>query len=184
MSVAASGPLIVVMGVSGCGKSTVGLALADRLRIPFLDADDLHPASNVDKMSRGIPLTDDDRAPWLSAVGEKLARHGVTGLVVACSALKAAYREVLRRHAPEVFFVHLESSKQVIATRIVVRSEHFMPLTLLDSQLETLEPLSADERGVALNAAQSVLAIVGAAERAIRSVGGKGAEPSSAPYRP
>jgi gluconokinase len=164
-----SGPLVVVMGVSGCGKSTTGAALADRLRVPFRDADDLHPAANVEKMSRGVPLTDDDRAPWLAIVGEELARHRLTGLVVACSALKASYRDVLRRHAPDVFFVHLEATKQVLAQRMVVRSEHFMPLTLLDSQLATLEPLGTDESGLVVSAAQSVDAITGVAERAIRA---------------
>ncbi|MGJ0389346.1 gluconokinase [Microbacterium sp. CGR1] len=165
-----SAPLIVVMGVSGCGKSTVGLALADRLRVPFRDADDLHPASNVAKMSGGVPLTDEDRAPWLAAVGEELAAHGAAGMVIACSALKVAYRDVLRQHAPAVLFVHLEASKQVIAKRMVVRSEHFMPLALLDSQLATLEPLGADENGCSVDASQSIGAIIAAAEQEVRSL--------------
>ncbi|MFB4350762.1 gluconokinase [Microbacterium sp. CR_7] len=166
--IAPSGPLVVVMGVSGCGKSTIGAALAERLRVPFRDADDLHPASNVEKMSRSIPLTDEDRWPWLAIVGEDLARHRVTGIVVACSALRGVYRDVLREHAPDVFFVHLDASKQVIAQRMVVRSEHFMPLALLDSQIATLEPLAVGEAGLVVSAARSVDAIVGAAERAVR----------------
>ncbi len=163
-------PLIVVMGVSGCGKSTVGAALAERLRMPFRDADDLHPAANVDKMSRGVALTDDDRAPWLHLVGEELSRHRVTGLVIACSALRVTYRDILRAHAPDVRFVHLDTTRQVIARRMVVRSEHFMPLTLLDSQIATLEPLTADERGHVVNADRSIDEIIGAAEREIRGV--------------
>nr|WP_236571111.1 gluconokinase [Microbacterium hydrocarbonoxydans] len=165
---AVSNRMIVVMGVSGCGKSTVGLALADRLRVPFRDADDLHPAANVDKMSRGIPLTDDDRAPWLTAVGEELARHRVTGMVIACSALKADYRDRLRDHAPEAFFVHLQAQKQLIAKRMVVRSEHFMPLALLESQLSTLEPLAADESGCRVDASRTVGEIIGTVEQAVR----------------
>jgi gluconokinase len=164
-----SRPLVVVMGVAGSGKSTVGAALADRLRLPFADADDLHPAANVDKMSRGIPLTDADRAPWLTAVGEEIARHRVPGLVVACSALKVAYRDALRAHAPEAVFLHLETTKQVLAQRMLVRSEHFMPLALLDSQLDTLEPLTGDENGFTIDARRSVDEITGRAERVLRA---------------
>ncbi|MFF7294213.1 gluconokinase [Microbacterium sp. NPDC008134] len=165
----ASRPLVVVMGVAGSGKSTVGAALADRLRLPFGDADDLHPPANVAKMSRGIPLTDDDRAPWLAAVGGEIARHRVPGFVIACSALKVAYRDALRAHAPEVFFLHLETTKQVLAQRMLVRSEHFMPLALLDSQLDTLEPLAGDENGFTIDARRSVDEIIGAAERVLRA---------------
>lgn len=165
----ASRPLVVVMGVAGSGKSTVGAALADRLRLPLGDADDLHPSANVEKMSQGIPLTDEDRAPWLDAVGEEIARHRVPGLVIACSALKVAYRDVLRAHAPEVFFLHLETTKRVLAQRMLVRSEHFMPLALLDSQLDTLEPLAGDENGFAIDARRSVDEIIGAAERVLRA---------------
>lgn len=166
---AASRPLVVVMGVAGSGKSTVGAALADRLRLPFADADDLHPAANVEKMSQGIPLTDDDRAPWLTAVGEEIERHRVPGLVIACSALKVAYRDALRAHAPEVFFLHLETSKRVLAQRMLVRSEHFMPLALLDSQLDTLEPLTAEENGFVIDARRGVDEIIGQAERVLRA---------------
>jgi gluconokinase len=163
-------PLIVVMGVSGCGKSTVGAALADRLRVPFQDADDLHPAANIDKMARGIPLTDEDRAPWLAAVGRELAQSETTGLVIACSALRAIYRDILRTHAADVFFVHLAVTKNVLAARMVVRSEHFMPLSLLESQLATLEPLTPHENGLTLDAAQSIERILGIAEPAIRTL--------------
>lgn len=168
MSATLRGPLVVVMGVSGCGKSTVGAALADRLRIPFRDADDLHPAANVDKMSRGIPLTDVDRVPWLAVVGAILATHSTTGLVIACSALRGAYRDILRVHAPDVFFVHLAATRNVLAARMAVRSEHFMPLSLLESQLGTLEPLAPQESGLAVDANQSVDRILGLVEPAVR----------------
>ncbi len=163
-------PLVVVMGVSGSGKSTLGAALAERLRVAFRDADDLHPSENVEKMARGVPLTDADRAPWLEIVGGELAAQRPSGLVVACSALRRRYRDVLRRHAPEVFFVHLEAGRRVLAQRMVMRSEHFMPFTLLDSQLATLEPLGADEGGLTIDADRSVEMIVGAAERMIRCI--------------
>ncbi|WP_334152147.1 gluconokinase [Microbacterium sp.] len=165
---ARSGPLIVVMGVSGCGKSTVGEALSARLCLPFQDADDLHPHANLDRMSRGIPLTDDDRRPWLRAVGEELRRHRPSGLVMACSALRVAYRDALRTQAPDVFFLHLTVTRGVLAARMVTRGDHFMPLALLDSQLDTLEPLAPHEQGLAVNATQRIDRIIGLAQSAIR----------------
>ncbi|MDQ4215149.1 gluconokinase [Microbacterium capsulatum] len=170
MSAPAHAPLVVVMGVSGCGKSTVGAALADRLRIPFQDADDLHPDTNIDKMARGIPLTDDDRAPWLATVGRELAQSESTGLVIACSALRTAYRDILRAHAANVVFVHLAATRNVLAARMMVRSAHFMPLSLLESQLATLEPLSPQENGLTADADQSIERILGIAEPAIRAL--------------
>lgn len=161
-------PLIVVMGATGCGKSTVGAALAERLRIPFRDADDMHPASNIAKMSQGIPLDDDDRHPWLVAVGDELRARERTGLVVACSALKVAYRDILRSRAPRVFFVHLDVAKSVIASRMVTRLDHFMPLSLLDSQVAALEPLTTEESGIRVDATQRVDRIVAVAMDAIR----------------
>ena len=119
------------MGVSGSGKSTVGAALARRLRVPFEDADDLHPAANIAKMSRGEPLDDNDRYPWLETVGEWLADHEDGG-VIACSALKRKYRDQLRHHAPTVRFLHLEGSREVIERRQASRPGHFMPASLLD----------------------------------------------------
>ncbi|BDB42317.1 gluconokinase [Mycobacterium kiyosense] len=135
----------MVMGVSGSGKSTVGAVLAQRLGMPFLDADTLHPPANVAKMSAGEPLTDDDRFGWLDRVGQWLAtQRGV----VSCSALKRRYRDQLRGHRPSVRFLHLSAPPGVIAARLAARPDHFMPATLLQSQLDTLEPLDADERGV------------------------------------
>lgn len=138
------------MGVSGCGKSTVGRALAARLGWAYRDGDDLHPASNVAKMAAGHPLTDEDRAPWLRAIRsllDELAAAGSDG-VVACSALRRAYRDVLRDGPGEVRFVFLDVDPEVLAARLAHRSGHFMPRTLLASQLAMLEPPTADERPI------------------------------------
>ncbi len=158
MPTAAASP-IVVMGVSGSGKSTVGSALAQRLRVPFVDADGLHPPANVTKMTAGKPLDDDDRYPWLERVGEWLAGHRDGG-VVSCSALKRRYRDQLRAHCPRAEFLHLRGSPEVISARLAARPAHFMPAALLRSQFDALEPLGADESGVTVDIAQDVDAIV------------------------
>jgi gluconokinase len=150
---------IVVMGVSGSGKSTVGAALAQRLRVPFADADDFHPPANIAKMTEGHALDDDDRYPWLEAIGEWLADHPRGG-VMSCSALKRKYRDQLRRHCPDVRFLHLRGTTEIIARRQASRPGHFMPATLLASQFETLEPLDADEDGISIDVDQSIDAIV------------------------
>jgi len=144
---------IVVMGVSGAGKTTVGELLADRLEAGFLDADDYHPESNRQKMASSIPLTDEDRRPWLRRLGAVLRDRAAAGdrVVLACSALRRAYRDLLRETAGDVFFVHLDASGPVIAERLRSRSGHFMSPALLDSQLATLEPLEADEPGVVVD---------------------------------
>jgi gluconokinase len=147
------------MGVSGSGKSTVGAALAQALGVPFADADDLHPPENIAKMSAGQPLDDDDRFPWLETIGRWLADHD-TGGVMSCSALKRSYRDQLRGHAPEVSFLNLRASFEVIAKRQASRPGHFMPASLLRSQFETLEPLEPDERGFVVDVDQSVDEIV------------------------
>src|ERR1700730_10555580 len=133
---------IVVMGVSGSGKSTVGVALAQRLRVPFVDADALHPPANIAKMTAGEPLDDGDRYPWLEKVGEWLAGHREGG-VVGCSALKRKYRDRLRAHCPAVEFLYLSASPKLIAGRLAARSGHFMPAALMQSQFDALEPLGA-----------------------------------------
>jgi gluconokinase len=154
------------MGVSGCGKSTVGALLAGRLGVPFLDGDDYHPAANKEKMAAGIPLTDADREPWLARIGQLLAGqdlaawdaagHGAgtagnydggtpVAPIVACSALKRSYRDLLRAAAPDVVFVHLSGSPETIAARMDARAHEFMPRTLLETQLATLEALEPDE---------------------------------------
>jgi gluconokinase len=150
---------VVVMGVSGSGKSTVGTALAQRLRVPFLDADTLHPPANVAKMTAGEPLNDDDRYPWLERVGEWLADHRDGG-VVSCSALKRKYRDQLRAHCPPVEFLYLNGSAELIARRLAARSGHFMPAALLRSQFEILEQLGGDEPGVTVDIGRDVQAII------------------------
>lgn len=150
---------IVVMGVSGSGKSTVGAAFAQRLGVAFLDADTLHPPANIAKMAAGQPLDDQDRYPWLRRVGEWLAAHRDGG-VASCSALKRSYRDQLRAHCPELEFLHLSGSADVIARRLANRAAHFMPVELLRSQLDTLEPLGGDESGVVVDVHQDVDAIV------------------------
>ncbi|MFE4575473.1 gluconokinase [Streptomyces chartreusis] len=141
------------MGVSGTGKTTVAHALAQRLAIPFAEADEFHSPGNIAKMSAGIPLDDSDRRPWLQAIGRWLHEHAVAGSggVVTCSALKRRYRDTLREAAPSVFFLHLTVSEEVLERRIGHRTGHFMPESLLASQLATLEPLAPDERGAVLD---------------------------------
>lgn len=153
------GSPVVVMGVSGSGKSTVGAALAQRMRVPFADADDFHPAANIAKMSAGHALDDDDRYPWLESIGEWLAKHHDGG-VMSCSALKHKYRDQLRQHCPDVVFLFLSGSAEVIRRRQASRPGHFMPAALLDSQFATLEPLGPDEAGVAIDVDQSIDDIV------------------------
>ncbi|MCD2173410.1 gluconokinase [Rhizobium sp. C4] len=149
-----AGLRIVVMGVSGCGKSSLGEALAHRLGLPFIEGDALHPAENVAKMASGAPLTDEDRWPWLARVGEALAAPD-GGAVVSCSSLKRVYRDVLRREAGEgVIFVHLHGSRELLLSRMQRRPGHFMPASLLDSQLATLETPGPDENAIPVDCAE------------------------------
>ena len=147
-------PLIVVMGVSGSGKTTVGEEVARRLGVAYGEADQFHPRRNIEKMESGVALDDADRAPWLAAIGEWLAEHDGTGAVATCSALKRAYRDTLRHAAPATVFLHLDGSRDVLAERLGGRRGHFMPASLLDSQLDTLEPLQDDEDGITLDVVQ------------------------------
>ena len=143
----------VVMGVSACGKSDIGARLAQALGAPFIEGDRFHPPENVAKMSAGIPLDDEDRRGWLQALRAGIERAWQTDpvVVLSCSALKRAYRDVLRGDGGDVRFVHLHGDRDLIAQRMAARSGHFMPVSLLDSQLRTLEPLQPDERGVTLD---------------------------------
>lgn len=146
--------VLVVMGVSGTGKSTVAGLLAGQLGWDLAEGDDLHPAANVAKMASGQPLTDEDRWPWLDTVAAWIQAHTEAGTpgVVTCSALRRAYRDKLR--GPGVAFVHLAGSREVIGARMAKRQDHFMPTSLLDSQLATLESLEADEQGIVVPLAQ------------------------------
>jgi gluconokinase len=140
-------PPVVLMGVSGSGKTTVGAALAERFSMPFIEADDLHPKANRDKMTEGIPLTDEDRWPWLNAIADEIERvcRARGHVVVACSALKRTYRDVLLRGRDDVRIVFLNGTQKLIADRLAARKGHFMPPGLLDSQFKTLEPPGLDE---------------------------------------
>jgi gluconokinase len=146
-------PILVVMGVSGSGKSTVAKALAQALHWPFEEGDDLHPAANVAKMRAGHPLTDEDRKPWLGAIGRWIDGQATTGEpgVITCSALRRAYRDQLRQGRPQVKLVFLEGSKGLIEDRLAHRQGHFMPPSLLDSQFEALEEPGPDEPVIKVN---------------------------------
>lgn len=144
--------VIVVMGVSGSGKTTVGTALAEALGVEYAEGDDFHSPANVAKMAAGIPLDDADREPWLDALAAWLAERSGRGGVVACSALKRVYRDRLRASAPHVFFLHLDVPPGELRRRVAARRGHFMPPGLLASQLATLEPLDPDEYGRTVDA--------------------------------
>ncbi|MEV0220103.1 gluconokinase [Streptomyces sp. NPDC050704] len=161
--------VVVIMGVAGTGKTTVGPLLANRLDVPYAEGDDFHPAANIAKMTAGTPLTDEDRRPWLDAIGAWA--HGRAGLggVVSCSALKRDYRDRLRAAAPGVVFVHLTGDRKLIEDRMGHRQGHFMPTALLDSQFATLQPLQADEAGVAVDVSGSPEEIT---ERAVSALSG------------
>ena len=156
--------IVVLMGVSGCGKSTVGAALARALGWPLLDADDLHPPENVAKMAAGVPLTDEDRWPWLDRIVAELRRIGrqAGNVVLACSALKQSYRDRLAQ-AGGVRFVHLRGDRETIAARLAARRHRYMPATLLDSQFATLEvPSDAVDIDIRMSVDQQVRSIVDA----------------------
>jgi len=157
---------VVVMGVSGCGKTEVGHRLAQRLGARFIDADDLHPPANVGKMRAGIPLDDADRAGWLTLLNARLREAATAGetVVLACSALKQRYRDTLAAGVPGLRFVHLAGSRELIAARLAARQHRYMPASLLDSQFAALEP---PVDAIVLDAAMPLPAVVEAAARAL-----------------
>lgn len=162
-------PPIVVMGVSGCGKSTVGSLLAQRLGLVFIDGDDLHPAANKQKMGAGIPLNDEDRRPWLAEIGRTLSGGGGDGtsVIVACSALKRRYRDQLRAEAGDVLFLHLDGDPETLSSRVAARQHEFMPAAMLTSQLAALEPLDGEEAHVLLDIRKSPTLLVEQAYQAL-----------------
>ncbi|MEU0536898.1 gluconokinase [Amycolatopsis tolypomycina] len=159
--------VIVVMGVSGSGKTTIGTALAEALGVEYAEADTFHPKANIDKMTAGTPLTDEDRAPWLAAIAGWIREHQASGGVVTSSALKRRYRDVLRGGG-DVWFAHLHGDRTILAERMKSRSGHFMPVSLLDSQLADLEPLQDDEPGAIFDIRETPAEITAAALAAFR----------------
>lgn len=150
----------IVMGVAGSGKSSVGAALGSAMGAPYIDGDDLHSAENIAKMSAGIALTDDDRWPWLTRIGETLAGHPGT-ILVGCSALRRTYRDLIRKTAGvPVTFIHCAGSRALIAERMAKRPGHFMPTSLLDSQFAALEPPGTDETAITLDISTPLLDLV------------------------
>jgi gluconokinase len=161
--------VIMVMGVSGAGKTTVGTALAEALGVEYAEADKFHPPANIAKMSSGTPLTDEDRWPWLDSIADWIAAHEKSGGVVTSSALKRRYRDVLRGGG-DTWFLHLNGDRDLIADRLKQRTGHFMPASLLDSQLADLEPLEPDESGLTVNAGDPPDQIMKAATTAFKEL--------------
>ncbi|RSS74802.1 gluconokinase [Streptomyces sp. WAC06614] len=166
-----SGQVVVVMGVAGTGKTTVGRLLAAALHLPYAEGDAFHPPANIRKMAAGVPLDDADRLPWLDAVGDWARRTGDRGGVVAASALKRAYRDRLRAAAPGAVFVHLTGDRELIRRRMTAREGHFMPPSLLDSQFAALEPLRPDEAGVTVDVTGTPEEITARAVTALAALG-------------
>jgi gluconokinase len=163
-------PLIVVMGVAGSGKTTIASGLAEKLGVPFVEGDSLHPIANVKKMANGIPLTDEDRWPWLAAIGERMEVERLTGhgVVVSCSALRHTYRDCLRKEVHgKVHFILLDGSRELIRDRMKKRKGHFMPPALLDSQFATLEKPTPDEHAVILDISNNVPTLLAEAAQSV-----------------
>lgn len=168
---------VVVMGVAGCGKSTVAEAIRDQLGFVMAEGDDFHPKANIDKMSAGIPLTDEDRWPWLRVINTWMVAREALGqnTVVSSSALKRSYRDLLRENV-DVFFVHLAGSQELIYSRLAARKDHFMPPSLLASQFATLQPLEADENGVVVSVEGTIDEVVSQAVEAVKAYQARKAE--------
>jgi gluconokinase len=166
------------MGVTGSGKSTIGTRLAAMLGCTYLEGDSKHPPENIARMRAGIALTDADRAGWLDAVGRDIALAAAAGrgVVAACSALKRSYRDQLRRHCPDIVFVHLDVDPQTARERVAGRADHFMPPSLVDSQFASLEPPSADEVALTLDGRLPATDLVDAAARALAAADRKDAD--------
>lgn len=177
---AASGPTrhVVVMGVSGSGKSTVAKGVAEALGFDFVEADEFHSKDNIAKMESGTPLTDEDRWPWLRALSTWMGEQAAAGrsTVITCSALRRSYRDVLREAPPSVDFLHLDGPAEVIRDRMSQRTGHFMPASLLESQIDTLEELDTDESGIVLDLRHPPERIVA---EAVAWLGADGARPAS-----
>lgn len=171
--------IVVVMGVAGSGKTTIGQLLAERLGVAYAEADSFHPAANVAKMASGQALDDDDRYPWLAAVADwiRVRSRAGEGGVVSCSALKYRYRDLLRQAYPEVWFLHLDVDRNLITRRVAKRDDHFMPVTLVKSQFQALEPLRPDEAGAAVDASTAPDDIVRTAVAHLRAIARSGARP-------
>lgn len=164
---------VIVMGVSGSGKTSVAEAIAGRLGLRYVEGDALHPAGNIAKMSQGIPLTDEDRMPWLDIIGAEIATslQAGQGIVASCSALKRVYRERLRQAAGgELSFVYLDGSKELLTRRMGERKGHFMPTSLLESQFQTLEVPTGEPGVVTVNVDDTILGIVDAAEKGLAAL--------------
>ena len=161
--------MVVVMGVSGVGKSTVAKGIAAQLGWTFAEGDSFHPEANVTKMASGHPLTDEDRRPWLRAIGDWMSAEiaAKRSAVVTCSALRRAYRDLLREDRPEVVFCHLVAGEELIGDRMRQRTDHYMPDSLLPSQLATLEPLEPDEPGVVVSVDQDAAQVIARAVAAL-----------------
>ena len=165
-----TGRRIVVMGVAGCGKSEVGARLAQALGVPLVEGDRFHPAANIAKMRAGQPLDDSDRAGWLDVLAVQLAQHPA-GAVLACSALKRSYRDVLRAAAPGLVFVHLALTREQAQQRVASRGGHFYPPSLVDSQFEALEDPSQEDGVVTVGAADALDDVVAQAVQGLRQLG-------------
>ncbi len=170
--------VVVVMGVAGTGKTTIGPLLAGRLGVPYAEGDDFHPPANIAKMSAGTPLDDADRWPWLDAIGEWAHSRAGLGGVVSSSALKRVYRDRLRAAAPDAVFLHLTGDRELIEERMRERRGHFMPTALLDSQYAALQPLQEDEAGVSVDVSGSPEDITERAVAALRRLDSQASQTS------